>query len=108
MPPPSLPPFRDGRPHAQLTHVHAYAYIVLDGIFAVGGHRCVSSPKANESDAAQKALWAGVDMSMQSGLYRQYIPTLVEEGRISMATLDTAVRRVLQVKARAKIPLSNR
>ena len=26
---------------------------------------------ANESDAAKKALWAGVDMSMQSGLYRK-------------------------------------
>ena len=55
---------------------------------------------ANESDAAQKALWAGVDMSMQSGLYREYIPTLINEGRVAMDTLDTAVRRVLRVKAK--------
>ena len=55
---------------------------------------------ANESDAALKALWAGVDMSMQSGLYREYIPTLIAEGRLSMDTLDTAVRRVLGVKAK--------
>lgn len=55
---------------------------------------------ANESDAALKALWAGVDMSMQSGLYREYIPTLIAEGRLSMDALDTAVRRVLGVKAK--------
>ena len=55
---------------------------------------------ANESDAAHKALWAGVDMSMQSGLYRKFLPTLAEEGKLSMSTLDEAVRRVLDSKAR--------
>jgi beta-glucosidase len=55
---------------------------------------------ANESDAAQKALWAGVDMSMQSGLYRTYLPALVREGKVALATLDEAVRRVLNAKAR--------
>ena len=55
---------------------------------------------ANESDAAHKALWAGVDMSMQSGLYREFLPKLAEEGTLSMSTLDEAVRRVLDSKAR--------
>lgn len=55
---------------------------------------------ANESDAAHKALWAGVDMSMQSGLYREFLPQLAEEGTLSMSTLDEAVRRVLDSKAR--------
>ena len=55
---------------------------------------------ANESDAAYKALWAGVDMSMQSGLYRDYLPGLAKEGTLSMETLDEAVRRVLDSKAR--------
>ena len=47
-----------------------------------------------------KALWAGVDMSMQSGLYREYLPAMAEDGRLSMDTLDEAVRRVLDSKAR--------
>ena len=55
---------------------------------------------SNESDAAFKALWAGVDMSMQSGLYREYLPGLAKEGILSMDTLDEAVRRVLDSKAR--------
>ena len=53
---------------------------------------------ANESDAANKALWAGVDMSMQSGLYMRYLPDLVASGEVPMARLDEAVRRVLRVK----------
>ena len=55
---------------------------------------------ANESDAAQKALWAGVDMSMQSGIYRKHLPTLVKEGKVAMNVLDEAARRVLNSKAR--------
>jgi beta-glucosidase-like glycosyl hydrolase len=39
-------------------------------------------------------------MSMQSGLYREYLPGLAEEGTLSMETLDEAVRRVLDSKAR--------
>lgn len=55
---------------------------------------------SNESDAAQKALWAGVDMSMQSGIYRTHLPSLVREGKVSLETLDDGVRRVLNVKSR--------
>ena len=55
---------------------------------------------ANGSDAAAKALWAGVDMSMQSGLYRQHLPDLVRQGGVAESVLDEAVRRVLGAKAR--------
>jgi len=50
-------------------------------------------------DAARLALLAGVDMSMQSGLYRQHLPDLVRKGEVPQATLDQSVRRVLAMKA---------
>ncbi|MFL6764681.1 MAG: glycoside hydrolase family 3 N-terminal domain-containing protein [Sphingomicrobium sp.] len=49
-------------------------------------------------DAARLAFLAGVDMSMQSGLYRQHLPDLVRSGQISQAQLDASVRRVLAMK----------
>jgi beta-glucosidase len=50
-------------------------------------------------DAARLAFLAGVDMSMQSGLYRKYLPELVRSGAVPQARLDTSVRRVLSLKA---------
>jgi beta-glucosidase len=52
----------------------------------------------DDRDAARLAILAGVDMSMQSGLYNRYIPNLVKSGAISEATIDVAVRRILYVK----------
>ncbi|GAM02283.1 glycoside hydrolase family 3 N-terminal domain-containing protein [Sphingomonas parapaucimobilis] len=49
-------------------------------------------------DAARLAFLAGVDMSMQSGLYLKYLPDLVEKGEVPLARLDEAVRRVLALK----------
>ena len=50
-------------------------------------------------DAARLAFLAGVDMSMQSGLYRQHLPDLVRKGEVPEAQLNTSVRRVLAMKA---------
>jgi beta-glucosidase len=50
-------------------------------------------------DAARLALLAGVDMSMQSGLYRKYLPDLVRGGDVPQTVLDQSVRRVLAMKA---------
>jgi beta-glucosidase len=50
-------------------------------------------------DAARLAFLAGVDMSMQSGLYRQHLPSLVRSGEVPQAKLDESVRRVLALKA---------
>jgi beta-glucosidase len=50
-------------------------------------------------DAARLAFLAGVDMSMQSGLYRQHLPGLVRDGEVPEARLDESVRRVLTLKA---------
>ena len=53
---------------------------------------------ADGADATAKAINAGCDMGMQSGLYMKYLPELVRSGKVKQATLDEAVRRVLYVK----------
>jgi beta-glucosidase len=55
---------------------------------------------ANESEAAQMALSAGVEMEMVSRLYSRNIPQLIKEGKLSQAVLDEAVRRILRIKFR--------
>jgi len=50
-------------------------------------------------DAARIAFLAGVDMSMQSGLYRKHLPELVRSGAVPQARLDASVRKVLAMKA---------
>jgi beta-glucosidase len=50
-------------------------------------------------DAAKLAFLAGVDMSMQSGLYRKHLPDLVRQGEVPEALLNQSVRRVLAMKA---------
>jgi len=51
-------------------------------------------------DAARLAFLAGVDVSMQSGLYRDHLPSLVEAGEVPVELVDRAVRRILALKAR--------
>jgi beta-glucosidase len=53
---------------------------------------------ADDRDAARLAILAGVDISMQSGLYIRYLPELVASGAVPVAVVDTAVRRVLGLK----------
>ncbi len=53
---------------------------------------------ADGATAAQKAINAGVDMDMQSDLYRTRMVALVQSGAVSQATVDEAVRRILRVK----------
>src|ERR1051325_1471774 len=55
---------------------------------------------ANEKDAAALALNAGVEMEMVSRLYNQNGADLLRSGRVSEATIDEAVRRVLRIKFR--------
>ncbi|MDE2112121.1 MAG: glycoside hydrolase family 3 C-terminal domain-containing protein [Alphaproteobacteria bacterium] len=53
---------------------------------------------ADGADATRKAITAGCDVSMQSGLYMKYLPQLVHDGLVPLAVVDEAVRRVLRVK----------
>src|SRR5215471_3732651 len=55
---------------------------------------------ADEAEAAQKAITAGVDVEMVSRLYNRRLPQLVKEGKFPMAVIDEAVRRMLRVKFR--------
>ena len=49
-------------------------------------------------ECSELALNAGVDIDMCVEFYTRHLEQLVEEGRVSMETIDTAVRRVLEVK----------
>ena len=53
---------------------------------------------ADEAEAAQKAILAGVDLDMADGLYRKHLAELVKTGRVPLAVVDEAVRRILRVK----------
>jgi beta-glucosidase len=55
---------------------------------------------ADDKEAAQLALNAGVEMEMVSRLYNQNARVLMREGKLSQATIDEAVRRILRVKFR--------
>jgi beta-glucosidase len=55
---------------------------------------------ADEAEVARLALTAGVEMEMVSRLYNKRMPALVKEGKVSMAVIDEAVRRVLRIKFR--------
>ncbi len=51
-------------------------------------------------DAAYRAFTAGVNMDMASGTYLRNLDSLVEQGRISTAQIDEAVRPILAAKIR--------
>ncbi|MBQ5738213.1 MAG: glycoside hydrolase family 3 C-terminal domain-containing protein [Alistipes sp.] len=51
-------------------------------------------------DATRISINAGVDMDMMSFGYLQYVKALVEEGKLSEATIDNAVRNILRLKFR--------
>lgn len=53
---------------------------------------------ADAKDAALKAITAGSDMDMESSAYRKYLPELVKEGKVSIADIDEAVKRILYKK----------
>ena len=54
---------------------------------------------ADSLTAARRALRAGVDMEMSSTLYRNTLAADVRAGRLPQAIIDTAVHRILRVKA---------
>jgi beta-glucosidase len=55
---------------------------------------------ADGAEAASAALNAGVDMEMVSRLYNLHAGKLIRERKVSLATIDEAVRRVLRIKFR--------
>ena len=54
----------------------------------------------DEKHAAELAINAGVDMDMQGVTFMTFLPALVEDGKVSVETIDAAVRRILEAKYR--------
>ncbi|MDL2221927.1 beta-glucosidase BglX [Parabacteroides sp. OttesenSCG-928-N08] len=54
----------------------------------------------DEKEAAQKAVNAGVDMEMVSYTYVNNMKALIDEGKVSIKTIDNAVRNILRIKFR--------
>jgi beta-glucosidase len=52
----------------------------------------------NGYEAALSAITAGCDMDMESRDYLDYLPQLVKEGKVPVAMVDDAVRRILKKK----------
>lgn len=52
----------------------------------------------DDKHAGELALNAGVDMDMQGAVFHDYLEELVEEGKVSEAAIDQAVRRILTMK----------
>ncbi len=55
---------------------------------------------ASEAEVAREALTAGVDMEMVSRLYNKHGAELARAGKLTMQTIDEAVRRILRIKFR--------
>jgi beta-glucosidase len=68
----------------------------FNALWELSQHGIAGSP----ADRARLAFNAGVDIDMVSQTYRQYLPTLVRTGQVSLTAVDNAVRRVLQAKQR--------
>ncbi len=54
----------------------------------------------NDKESAYQAVNAGVDMEMAGDSYRNYIESLVEQGRLSIDLIDMAVGNILRIKFR--------
>ncbi|GAB7086888.1 beta-glucosidase BglX [Marinifilum fragile] len=54
----------------------------------------------DEKEAGEVAINAGVDMDMQSGIFNDFLPTSVEEGKVLTSRIDEAVRQILKMKYR--------
>ena len=119
-----LVPFRAGVRAGALAVMSSFNPI--DGIPAVANHRMLTDILRGEwsfggfvvsdwntvgesitwgfakdaTDAAARALAAGNDIDMCSGLYEKGLPAALKDGRVPRAVLDEAVRRVLAAKFR--------
>ena len=77
-------------------------YLGFDG-FVISDWGAVEVPirqgtAENQKECAEMSLNAGVDMDMVDSAYINNLETLVDEGKVSVETIDTAVERILCVK----------
>lgn len=55
---------------------------------------------ADPGEAAERAINAGLDMDMEARAFRDSLAALVQQKRVTVATIDEAVRRILRIKFR--------
>lgn len=53
---------------------------------------------ADENEAAEKSVNAGIDMDMNGNVFMQYLPALVKTGKVTEKKIDMAVRPILEMK----------
>ncbi|KAA2236863.1 glycoside hydrolase family 3 N-terminal domain-containing protein [Salinarimonas soli] len=53
---------------------------------------------ADGAEASRRALMAGVDMDMESGLFVRHLPDEIAAGRVPVSRVDEAARRILRIK----------
>lgn len=53
---------------------------------------------ADEKEAGELSLAAGVDMDMQGAIYQRFLAQSLKEGKVTEAQIDEAARRVLRLK----------
>lgn len=54
----------------------------------------------DNAQAGEQAIAAGVDMDLQGAVFLEHLKQSVEQGRVSQAQVDRAVRRILEMKYR--------
>jgi beta-glucosidase len=92
--PASANPFTLGRILRQEWNFQGFVVSDWDSVQEVVAHGIAR----NEPDAAARALVAGVDMDMESGLFLAELPRLVRSGAVPIERVDEATRRVLRQK----------
>jgi beta-glucosidase len=79
----------------------SYQGLVVSDYFGIRELGTVHQMSASLSDAAARALMAGVDVELPDAEAFKHLPSLLSTGAITQARLDDAVRRVLKVKFEA-------
>ncbi len=54
----------------------------------------------NDRESAFEAVTAGVDMEMHGDAYANHLESLIEDGRVDIATVDASVANILRIKFR--------
>jgi beta-glucosidase len=62
------------------------------------GETIIHGAAENDVDASAKCLSAGSDMDMAGGTFQRGLKKALDEGRVTQAQIDEAVRRVLRLK----------
>ncbi len=82
-----------------LREKHGFDGVIVSDYNAIG-ELIKHGVAADVVEAATLALKAGVDIDMMSDAYRRGLPTALERGMVTMAEIEAAVRRVLNLKER--------